>query len=236
MTMKIEIVGSDNRRVEIREQELLEKFWHKDAGAPIALKLTRQVGPDVIAAQVDFAPEEKDYYPDILLTSYNEVLNKSSTWFSLETPNLDSNVVVGHLYAGDDCTETDDWIAIISDGVRPDGDDSRRVVLVDTELASIESVNYNARYFNFNRSRNAVTENQLSLTHKFSYEKFGKALAKNPGSKIEFIDGEIVSKDEAAINYVANLLYSLGFTAITGYYDPKDDIVDVMTGYYYVNI
>lgn len=234
MTMKIEIVGSDNRWVEISEQELLEKFWSNDAGAPIALMLTRQVGPDVIAAQVDFAPEEKDYCPDILLTSYNEVFNKSSTWFALEAPNADSNVVVGHLYAGDDRTETDDWIARISDGVRPDGDDSRRVVLVDTELASFESVNRDMRCFSENK--NAVTENQLSLTHKFSYEKFGKTLAKNPGSKIEFIDGEIVSKDEAAINYVADLLDSLEFTAVTGYYDPKDNVVDTMTGYYYVNI
>lgn len=231
--MKIEIVGSDNRRVEISEQELLEKFWPKDAGAPIVLKLTRQVGPDVIAAQVDFAPEKKDYYPDILLTSYNEVLNKSSTWFSLEAPNSDSNVVVGYLYAGDDRTETDDWIARISDGVRPDGDDGRRLVWVDTDVTSIESVNCDACCFN---EKNAVTENQLSLTHRFSYEKFGKTLAKNPGSKIEFIDGEIVSKDEAAINYVADLLDSLGFTAITGYYDPKDNVVDTMTGYYYVDI
>lgn len=232
--MKIEIVGSDNRRVEISEQELLEKFWPKDTGTPITLKLTRQVGPDVIAAQVDFAPEEKDYYPDILLTSYNEVLNKSSTWFSLEAPNSDSNVVVGYLYAGDDCTEIDDWIARISDGVRPDGDDGRRLVWVDTDVTSIESVNCDMHCFNENK--NAVTENQLSLTHRFSYEKFGKTLAKNPGSKIEFIDGEIVSKDEAAIDYVADLLDSWGFTAVTGYYDPKDNVVDTMTGYYYVDI
>lgn len=231
--MKIEIVGN-KRHIEISEQELLEKFWPKDAGAPISLKLTRQVGPDVIAAQVDFAPEEKDYYTNILLTSYNEVLNKTCTWFSLKTPNLDSNVVVGHLHAGDDRTEADDWIARISDGVRPDGDDSRRVVFVDTELASFESVNRDMRCFSENK--NAVTENQLSLTRKFSYEKFGKTLAKNPGSKIEFIDGEIVSKDEAAINYVADLLDSLGLTAVTGYYDPKDNVVDTMTGYYYVDI
>lgn len=231
--MKIEIVGN-KRRIEISEQEFLEKFWPKDAGAPISLKLTRQVGPDVIAAQVDFAPEKKDYYPDISLTSYNEVLNKSSTWFSLEAPNSDSNVIAGYLYAGDDCTETDNWIARISDGVRPDGDDSRRLVWVDTDIASVESVNRDARCYHENK--NAVTENQLSPTHKFSYEKFGKTLAGNPGSKIEFIDGEIVSKDEAAINYVADLLDSLGFVAVTGYYDPKDDVVDTMTGYYYVDI
>jgi hypothetical protein len=60
------------------------------------------------------------------------------------------------------------------------------------------------------------------------------------GKKFWSNDEEILSKDEVAINYVADLLDTIGYDAVTGYYDPEEDErngeVDEYTGYYYVSI
>ena len=92
----------------------------------------------------------------------------------------------------------------------------------------------------------AISENQLTAlinaenAPKFDYEAYGKNLAANPNNTIEFISGEIVSKDEKEINLVADTLDAMGFSAVTGYYDPVEDehsgVADELTGYYYVEI
>ena len=53
-------------------------------------------------------------------------------------------------------------------------------------------------------------------------------------------DGTMVlSKDEAAINALADLLEQLNGDMITGYFDPKEDresgVVDECTGYYFLD-
>ncbi len=49
----------------------------------------------------------------------------------------------------------------------------------------------------------------------------------------------ILSKDEAAINALADLLEQLNGAMITGYFDPKEDresgVVDECTGYYFLD-
>ncbi len=49
----------------------------------------------------------------------------------------------------------------------------------------------------------------------------------------------ILSKDEAAINALADLLDQLNGDIVTGYFDPKEDqgsgTVDEYTGYYYLD-
>lgn len=49
----------------------------------------------------------------------------------------------------------------------------------------------------------------------------------------------ILSKDEAAINALADLLDQLNGDMVTGYFDPKEDqesgTVDEYTGYYYLD-
>ena len=51
---------------------------------------------------------------------------------------------------------------------------------------------------------------------------------------------EILSKDEKAINAMADFLDAMGADACTGYYDPVEDErngeTNELTGYYYVSI
>ena len=74
------------------------------------------------------------------------------------------------------------------------------------------------------------------------FDEILKRLPQEPvdGKKFWANDDEILSKDEVAINYVADLLDTIGYDAVTGYYDPEEDErngeVDEYTGYYYVSI
>lgn len=74
---------------------------------------------------------------------------------------------------------------------------------------------------------------------------FGKILELLPNEdcspgKTFWCNGEcILCDDEAKINAVADLLDSMGYVAVTGYYDPEEDApdqIDCCTGYYYVTV
>jgi hypothetical protein len=68
---------------------------------------------------------------------------------------------------------------------------------------------------------------------------FRKNIPADP-AMFQDIQSLIVSKDEATVNRIADMLDSMGFDAVTGYFDPKEDErsgeVDSLTGYYYVDI
>lgn len=74
------------------------------------------------------------------------------------------------------------------------------------------------------------------------FDEILKRLPREPvdGKKFWANDEEILSKNECAINHVADLLDTIGYDAVTGYYDPEEDErngeVDEYTGYYYVSI
>ena len=57
---------------------------------------------------------------------------------------------------------------------------------------------------------------------------------------VKYDKSMIVSKDETTVNRIAEMLDSMGFDAVTGYFDPEEDKrsgeVDSLTGYYYVDI
>jgi hypothetical protein len=52
-------------------------------------------------------------------------------------------------------------------------------------------------------------------------------------------DDQILCETEKDCNTIAYLLDAMGFCAVTGYYDPEEDVqnnwVDKFTGYYYVS-
>lgn len=68
------------------------------------------------------------------------------------------------------------------------------------------------------------------------------SLAHEPSEKCKFWsnDEEILGLDETEINIIADLLDSMGYDAITGYYDPVEDArngnTDKFTGHYYVTV
>ena len=73
------------------------------------------------------------------------------------------------------------------------------------------------------------------------FEKICKALPSEPIAGAHFWATDMIFTDtEERANHLADILDGIGYTACTGYYDPKEDAdagtVDSCTGWYYVDV
>lgn len=181
----------------------------------------------------------KKSYPGIWLTTDNVKSHRHGSWFRLELPNDTNDIVMGHLYAGDDDMETDQPLAIIADGIRADGDESKRILWVDEDVTCVKSMNDD--YLN---RQKAITEKQLSdlssgiFLQNFDYIVYGKRLASKSENTVEFVENTIVSHNKQELEVVASGMEAMGLSVETGYYDPDDessvDVPKQLVGFHYV--
>lgn len=129
------------------------------------------------------------------------------------------------------------WLVRIVDGYRAADDDSPRIVFANRRTISVQDFREESEGENKYKWF-AATEKQFDKP--FSYADFGTRLEEATHGYVKRIQSLIVSKDEATVNRIADMLDSMGFDAVTGYFDPKEDErsgeVDSLTGYYYVDI
>ena len=171
------------------------------------------------------------------LESRNEKFDTEALWCSLEAPNTLNPFVTGYLYSGNNETESDDWLLRIVDGYRATDDDSPRIVFANKRTVSVQDFCEESEGENKYKLF-AATEKQFD--QPFSYADFGTRLEEATHGYVKYDKSMIVSKDETTVNRIADMLDSMGFDAVTGYFDPEEDKrsgeVDSLTGYYYVDI
>ena len=170
-------------------EKVIEVFWPNDEKPPISLTVSTVLGADSANAEFSLGEETKESYPGIWLTTDNVKSHRHCSWFRLELPNDTNGIVMGHLYAGDDDMETDQPLAIIADGIRADGDESKRILWVDEDVTCVKSMNDD--YLN---RQKAITEKQLSdlssgiFLQNFDYIVYGKRLASKSENTVEFVE------------------------------------------------
>ena len=135
--------------------------------------------------------------------------------------------------------ETDQPLAIIADGIRADGDESKRILWVDEDVTCVKSMNDD--YLN---RQKAITEKQLSglssgiFLQNFDYIVYGKRLASKSENTVEFVENTIVSHNKQELEVVASGMEAMGLSVETGYYDPDDessvDVPKQLIGFHYV--
>ena len=135
--------------------------------------------------------------------------------------------------------ETDQPLAIIADGIRADGDESKRILLVDEDVTCVKSMNDD--YLN---RQKAITEKQLSdlssgiFLQNFDYIVYGKRLASKSENTVEFVENTIVSHNKQELEVVASGMEAMGLSVETGYFDPDDessvDVSKQLIGFHYV--
>lgn len=240
MDITLTAYGDDEEvNISVPISAIIKEHW-KGNTPPDVLTVSTGLGDEV--AQASFVlDKESSSHQSIALSTENKKTCRQCSWFRLELAENPSKDTRCYLYGGDHVTEDYGPLATIRDGTRDGYDRSRRVLWANKSLADIEPWTESSR----DRFK-AVSEDQLTAlvnaenAPKFDYEAYGKNLAANPNNTIEFISGEIVSKDEKEINLVADTLDAMGFTAVTGYYDPAEDersgVTDELTGYHYVEI
>ena len=197
------------------------------------------VTADSAGAEFSLGEETKESYPGIWLTTDNVKSHRHCSWFRLELPNDTNDIVMGHLYAGDDDMETDQPLAIIADGIRADGDESKRILWVDEDVTCVKSMNDD--YLN---RQKAITEKQLSdlssgiFLQNLDYIVYGKRLASKSENTVEFVENTIVSHNKQELDVVASGMEAMGLSVETGYYDPDDessvDVPKQLIGFHYV--
>ena len=177
--------------------------------------MSAKVKDETILAAMTICDEKEENYLSVDLESRNEKFDTEALWCSLEAPNTLNPFVTGYLYSGNNETESDDWLVRIVDGYREADDDSPRIAFANRRTISVQD---------FREEFEGENKYKWFATHGY----------------VKRIQSLIVSKDEATVNRIADMLDSMGFDAVTGYFDPKEDErsgeVDSLTGYYYVDI
>lgn len=235
--MDIMLKGNNGEKVVIPIEDLIQKYWSDENSKPNRIEMSATVKDETILAAMTICDEKEENYLSVDLESRNEKFDTEALWCSLEAPNTLNPFVTGYLYSGNSETESDEWLVRIGDGYRAADDDSPRLIFVNEEAVSIQDSR--GEFEGENKYKwFAATEKQFDKP--FSYVNFGTRLEEATHGCVKRIQSMIVSKDEATVNRIADMLDSMGFDAVTGYFDPKEDErsgeVDSLTGYYYVCI
>ena len=215
MDIMLTAYGDDEEvNISVPISAIIKEHW-KGNTPPDVLTVSTGLGDEV--AQASFVlDKESSSHQSIALSTENKKTCRQCSWFRLELAENPSKDTRCYLYGGDHVPEDYGPLATIRDGTRDGYDRSRRVLWVNKSLADIEPWTESSR----DRFK-AVSEDQLTAlvnaenAPKFDYEAYGK-------------------------NLVADTLDAMGFTAVTGYYDPAEDersgVTDELTGYHYVEI
>lgn len=235
--MEITLKGNNGKKVVIPIEDLIQKYWADKNDKPNRIEMSTTVKDETILATMRICDEKEENYLSVDLESRNEKFDTEALWCSLEAPNTMNPFVTGYLCSGNNETESDDWLLRIVDGYRAANDDSPRIVFANKRTVSVQDFCEESEGENKYKLF-AATEKQFD--QPFSYVNFGTRLEEATHGCVKCIQSMIVSKDEATVNRIADMLDSMGFDAVTGYFDPKEDErsgeVDSLTGYYYVDI
>ena len=215
--MEITLKGNNGEKVVIPIENLIQKYWSDENSKPNRIEMSAKVKDETILAAMTICDEKEENYLSVDLESRNEKFDTEALWCSLEAPNPTNPFVTGYLYSGNNETESDDWLVRIVDGYRAEVDDSRRNIFVNRNVASVqdayEKFQGETKYKWF-----ATTENQFE--QPFDFADFGTRLEEATHGYIKYDKSMIVSEDESAVNRVADMLASMGFDAVTGYFSP----------------
>lgn len=235
--MDITLKGNNGEKVVIPIEDLIQKYWSDENSKPNRIEMSAKVKDETILAAMTICDEKEENYLSVDLESRNEKFDTEALWCSLEAPNTLNPFVTGYLYSGNNETESDDWLLRIVDGYRAADDDSPRIVFANKRTVSVQDFCEESEGENKDKLF-AATEKQFD--QPFCYADFGTRLEEATHGYVKYDKSMIVSKDETTVNRIADMLDSMGFDAVTGYFDPEEDKrsgeVDSLTGYYYVDI
>lgn len=97
-------------------------------------------------------------------------------------------------------------------------EDSPRIVFANKRTVSVQDFCEESKGENKYKLF-AATEKQFD--QPFSYADFGTRLEEATHGYVKYDKSIIVSKDETTVNRIADMLDSMGFDAVTGYFNPE---------------
>ena len=117
--MKIRFYTNNKEAIVFDLEDILKQLNIEEQVATVGLVIEKD------EAEVEaIAQTIQDDYPNMYLQA--KEYGRNLTLACAELPNPTNPDIVTYLYAGDDATETDSWIAKVNNTIRAQGDNSER--------------------------------------------------------------------------------------------------------------
>ena len=120
-----------------------------------------------------------------------------------ELPNPTNPDIVTYLYAGDDATETDSWIAKVNNTIRAQGDNSERLIHIDSNLAAVVEANETEQGY----YASTVSQHDKATNEMLSFRQIAESLeAVGNNYKYQSTNNILTSRTKAERNYIVRLI------------------------------
>lgn len=127
--MKIRFYTNNKEAIVFDLEDILKQLNIEEQVATVGLVIEKD------EAEVEaIAQTIQDDYPNMYLQA--KEYGRNLTLACAELPNPTNPDIVTYLYAGDDATETDSWIAKVNNTIRAQGDNSERLIHMERERFS----------------------------------------------------------------------------------------------------
>lgn len=194
--MKIRFYTNNKEAIVFDLEDILKQFNIEEQVATVGLVIEKD------EAEVEaIAQTIPDDYPNMYLQA--KEYGRNLTLACAELPNPTNPDIVTYLYAGDDATETDSWIAKVNNTIRAQGDNSERLIHIDSNLAAVVEANETEQGY----YASTVSQHDKATNEMLSFRQIAESLeAVGDNYKYQSTNNILTSRTKAERNYIVRLI------------------------------
>lgn len=194
--MKIRFYTTNKEAVVFDLEDILKQLNIEEQVATVGLVIEKD------EAEVEaIAQTIQDDYPNMYLQA--KEYGRNLTLACAELPNPTNPDIVTYLYAGDDATETDSWIAKVNNTIRAQGDNSERLIHIDSNLAAVVEANETEQGY----YASTVSQHDKATNEMLSFRQIAESLeAVGDNYKYQSASNILTARTKAERNYIVRLI------------------------------
>lgn len=194
--MKIRFYTTNKEAIVFDLEDILKQLNIEEQVATVGLVIEKD------EAEVEaIAQTIQDDYPNMYLQA--KEYGRNLTLACAELPNPTNPDIVTYLYAGDDATETDSWIAKVNNTIRAQGDNSERLIHIDSNLAAVVEANETEQGY----YASTVSQHDKATNEMLSFRQIAESLeAVGNNYKYQSTNNILTSRTKAERNYIVRLI------------------------------
>lgn len=194
--MKIRFYTNNKEAIVFDLEDILKQLNIEEQVATVGLVIEKD------EAEVEaIAQTIQDDYPNMYL--HAKEYGRNLTLACAELPNPTNPDIVTYLYAGDDATETDSWIAKVNNTIRAQGDNSERLIHIDSNLAAVVEANETEQGY----YASTVSQHDKATNEMLSFRQIAESLeAVGNNYKYQSTNNILTSRTKVERNYIVRLI------------------------------
>lgn len=194
--MKIRFYTNNKEAIVFDLEDILKQLNIKEQVATVGLVVEKD------EAEVEAITQTiQDDYPNMYLQA--KEYGRNLTLACAELPNPTNPDIVTYLYAGDDATETDSWIAKVNNTIRAQGDNSERLIHIDSNLAAVVEANETEQGY----YASTVSQHDKATNEMLSFRQIAESLeAVGDNYKYQSASNILTARTKAERNYIVRLI------------------------------